>query len=305
MKMTSRRPRRRGKFRLKKLFKLVGIGIVLLGLGWGWTWWQRGWDRKAQINLVLEGRKGRLLILSLTPAKSLVVGLIVPANLLVETPWFGSYQAGKLSLLAEQEGNKAVFDRSLSYFLALALDQSWLKTGLDLEAEPELIRRQLFSFWAPWKQPQAFKFWLFLRRKDLVWQWFNLASWTQEKSLPDGTKVLTLNREQLSQSVLSDLTDPLVKNEAITIGVFNLGEQSGLAQRTAQLIEHFGGRVIEIGDQEGGVSDCLIILADQRLRQSYTFARLKSVLGCSWRVGDRNSQSAMAEIRILVKNVKI
>ncbi len=300
-----RRRKKRKEIKFKQLVQVVLVGLLLAFFVRVWFWWHQGWNRQSQINLAVEGRGGKILILSLTPAKSLVTGLIIPANLVVETPWFGRYQAAKLSLLANQEGKPLIFNRSLSYFLPLALDQGWLGTDLDLEGEPKRVARGLRVFFAPWRRPSAVKFWLFLRRKDLVWQWFDLSQWSQSKTLPDGTQVLELDRERFGRAVLADLTDPLVKNEAITIGVFNVGQQSGLAQRTARLIEYFGGRVIEIGDREVELNDCLIILRHRELKQTHTFARLQSVLSCRWQVVPRESGEGMAEIQILVKSVKI
>lgn len=62
--------------------------------------------------------------------------------------------------------------------------------------------------------------------------------------LPDGTRVVTLDPIKLSQFEEGRFEDANIKNEALSIGIFNATSQLGLAEKAAKVITNSGGRVI-------------------------------------------------------------
>ncbi len=67
----------------------------------------------------------------------------------------------------------------------------------------------------------------------------------EKLQLPDGTLVYTAEPPSLD-SVVSDLSDPTLAQEKITIAIFNSTDHPQLGQRAAHLITNLGGNVITV-----------------------------------------------------------
>ena len=302
--------RRKNRARSKKNWAKT-IFLTLLIVVFGWIlfsagqkligWFVDSWDGSRQLSLALETKDKDILILTLTPAKKMMAVILVPNNLEIETPWFGKYQAGRLSLLAEQENNQEVFSRSLSYFLGVPVDFGIINTNFRPKGGEFSLKENIASFFFPPKSARYFKVWRFLNSRDLFWRTIYLSEFSQEKELPDGSSVLVLNHDQMAN--LADyFTDPLVKQEALPISVFNIGSKTGLAQKAAIMIGNMGGTVVAIGNTDKEIDeDCLIVVSSEQMEQSLTLSRIKNVLGCSIIKDAADPSSA----QILIKNVKI
>ena len=299
-----KRQRRQKSTSLRKILIFGLVFFLILGLGRRFRSWMRGfWDGKSQLSLAIETQSKRILVLALTPEKRMATVLIIPSNLSIETPWFGAYRAGKLSLLAKQEGKDNIFPRSLEYFLGIPIDKGLIGSDIALGQINEAgVKRTLRRFFSPWRSIDNFRIWSWLKRRDLVWRVIDLGSISQEEKLPDGSIILTIDSGKVSEVTFGLFTDPLVKNENIAISVFNSGGASGLAQKIATMVTSFGGRVVEVADSKREVDDCLILFSREDLVQSTTLRRLESVLGCSKKQG---RGEGLGDIQIFIKNVKI
>ena len=297
----------RGRARTSKI--VVGFFLILAFLFFFQlirlflVWKKSEWDGKSQLSLALKTRSQKIVVLTLTPAKNMAIVLIIPANLVIETPWFGDYRADKLSLLTRQEGKDAIFFRSLGYFLGIPIDSAMINSEVIFDQVDETeIKGALRRFFSPWRSIDNFKIWFWLKKRDLVWRVIDLEAVSQKKTLPDGSAILAIDSARASRTLQGLFTDPLVKNENITISVFNAGGPPGIAQRIATIITSFGGRVIEIADAEQMVDQCLILFSRGELTRTITFQRLESILGCP---KEQGRGGGLGEIQIFMKNVKI
>jgi len=290
------------------MFKRIIIlfsAFLLLGLGKRIFNWSRGnWDGKAQISLAIETNTGKILIFILTPAKNMSTVVIVPGESIVETPWFGAYQAKKLSLLAKQEGTPSVFSRSLAYFLGMPIDRGFIETNLSVDQyDKKTIRSKLRRFFSPFRSIDNLRIWHWLGSREHVWKIINLVDFGRETSLPDGSSVLVVDTKAISDRFWELFTDPMIKNEDIPVSVFNSGEVSGLAEKAAIIIRNFGGRVVEVADRKmEEEEECLILISGFVPEHTATVRRLESVFGCRSKVGEREG---IGDIQILFKNVKM
>jgi len=288
----------------KKIIVLFFV-FLLLGLGRRIFNWSRGnWDGKTQISSAIETKTGKILIFILTPAKNMSTVIIVPGESVIETPWFGAYQAKKLSLLARQEESPSIFPRSLAFFLGVPVDRGLTKTNLEVDQSDEkAIKKKLRGIFSPFKSIDDFRVWRWLGSRERVWRIINLADFGRETRLPDGSRVLVIDTKAISDRFWELFTDPVIKNEDIPIGVFNSGEVSGLAEKAATIIRNFGGRVVEVADRKmEEKEECLILISETIPRRAATVRRLESVFGCPSKVGKGKE---IGDIQILFKNVKI
>lgn len=284
--------------------------IVLIGL-FGLVWLGRrvklrlknAWSGKEQISLALETENNDVLILTLTPAKEMVVLTRIPSKTRIQTPWFGDYPVGKLSLLVEQEQNKAIFKRGISYFLGLPVDYGFVKTGFSYPTfELSAVKRKLINYFLPPRNITFWRVWRYLSQKDLVWEKIDLKNYGQKDYLPDNTEVFLINPEKIDQQFWGYFSDPVVKKEGLTLSVFNVGGKSGVAKKISALSQNMGIRVVEVGDLQENVEDCLILLEKEEFSRTYTVKRLQRVLGCQIEIREKEG---LGDIKLLIKNVKI
>lgn len=289
----------------KKFLRLVLFFLlVLLVLGLGrriFSWFQKGgWNGKSQIGVAIETKEKKILILLITPEKNTIGAIILPENLEVETPWFGQYRAGKLSLLAKQEKSPEVFNRSLGFFLGLAIEKGLTDDSFAINGN---LETGLAGVFFPPRSFEDLRLWQFLKKSGLAWKKVDLADFSERKELPDGTEILTIEPQILKEEIKGFLTDPLIKEENLSIGVFNLSDYGGLAQKTAEIIISMGGRVIEIGDRQADqVEDCLLIIKEKNLAKTATVKRLEGVFGCQKELARKKEGE---EIQLLIRSVKI
>ncbi len=288
-----------------RIVLFVFVVLLILGLGRGLLpWFHNQWDGKSQITLAIETREKDILILAVTPAKSVVALVLVPSDLEIETPWFGKYQAGKLSLLAEQEESINIFIHSLSYFLKLPIDRGIVANN-DLVVNSEWrgsIKTQLQKFFFPPLSIDYWRLWRFLKNRELVWQMTDLSIFAEKKTLPDGSQLLVIDPGRVEEEIGGFFTDPLVKNEDLAVSIFNTGDITGLAQRMGEIINNMGGRVVEVGDKDfEGSHYCLLFIRRSELMKTVTVRRLEKNFGCEIKLADQ----VRGDIQLFVGDVKI
>lgn len=299
---------RKRSFRRKCLVPLSVLFIFLFTFGLGrkiLAWGNTAWNGKNQLNIALNSKEGKLLLVSINPVKKTVVVLIFPANLEIEIPVLGNYQAKKLSLLAEQEKNVDVFTRGLGYFLGLPVDWGYSGSDLSVGQESEdYLRKKISGLFVLPRSWDFFRIWRHLHDRQTSWKIIDVEQFCAEEELADGTKVKKLDPSIISKEMWNLFTDPIAKDEGIAISILNIGEINGLGEKTASIIKAFGGRVVKVGDGDSSEGvDCLIICSKKELLKTATLKRLVKVFGCDVEVGGEENE--FGGIQILVRNVKI
>jgi len=299
--------KRKPKKSVISLIFFVGIFAVFICLifyfaKFALSWLNDSWDGQRQISLAVEAKNKDILILSITPQKGIATIVVVPSNLEVETPWFGTYQAGKLSLLSRQESNPEIFKKSLAYFLGIPIDFGIMGTNFMLNKGEFAFKDQFLNLFFPPRSAKEFQLWRFLGKKDLFWKTIYLPEFCQEKILPDNSTVLVLNQDRMIE-IADYFIDPIIQKEGLVMSVFNLGSKDGLAAKAAVLIGNMGATVIEVGNKDFNTNqDCLILVPSREIEQKTTIIRIESVLGCQV---EQDNQLNPNSAQVLLKNVKI
>lgn len=264
---------------------------------------KQAWSGERQVSLALETEANDVLILTLTPAKEMVVVVRVPARTVIETPWFGEYQVGKLSLLADQEKNKNIFNGSLTYYLGIPIDYPMISNSLSLDKFNESeIKKKLTGVFIPPQNFTFFKIWRYLSKKDIVWNLIDLEDYGQKDFLADDSEVFRIKPEKIDDQFWGYFSDPVVKKENLTMSVFNVGSEEGLANKISAVPENMGVRIVEVDSFEMDLEDCLIRVSKPDQIQSVTVDRLKKVLGCRVETGGADG---IGDLELLINNVKI
>jgi len=301
--------KRRNRNKFSKWLIIGLILFILLGLFAlyrikGLNWLESIWAGKEQITLAVEDRYNQDgYLLTLTPAKDMAVITRVPAQTVIETPWFGEYQVEKLPLLAEQEGKSEIYGKSLGYYLGIPVDFTLSNANLKLdEFNQSVIRKEITSLFFPPRSLFFGQVWRYLTKKDIVWEVIDLEDFVREDSLADGTRVLRINPSQIDQQFWQYFSDPAIKRESLTLSIFNVGGKEGLAKKISLMAENMGIRVVEVSDIDSDVKNCSILLSRSEGENTQTVKRLKRVLGC--RLQTSNGEG-IGDIQLLIKNVKI
>jgi hypothetical protein len=298
-----RRNKRKSNWR--KLFLILLI-LILAGLplvGWRLIGVSDSWSGNEQISLGIETAKQDSLLITVTPAKDMVVVVRIPSRTIIDTPWYGSYQVGKLSLLSEQEGNRDIYARSLSYYLGLPVDIGMMRTSLKVDdLSQSLLRKSLRNLLFPPRNITNWRLWRFLNKSNLVWQVIDLENYGQIEKLADGSEVYRIEPEKIDQRFWTYFSDPVIKEEGLTMSIFNVGEKSGLANKISSIPENIGIRVVEVAGLEAEIEGCVINLGNQDQENTYSVQRLGRILGCPVEFG---VEEGFGDIELLIENVKI
>lgn len=287
-----------------KLFAVIIFLLFCFTVGRRVTrWFYSHWDAKSQVSIALLSHEGDVFILVLTPAKNMAVAIKLPANLIVETPWFGEYQAGKLSLLAKQEKNDNVFLRSLTYFLGIGIDRAILGKRVTLSGRGTSDKNFFLDFFLPFYSVEDWRIWRYLKKRDLIWKMVDLSDLSEKTLLADGTEVMKVDPAAITINLGGFLTDPVIKNENLSVVILNTGDKEGLAKKISSVVETLGVRVIKLETGEGGGDNCSLLVSEKKWLKTATVNRLVSVLGCEKSLSERKDLGG--DIQILIKNVKI
>ncbi len=297
--------KKKRKSNLNKLFLII-LGLIsalFLLIGWRLIKTNQAWSGVDQISFGVETADQDSLLMTVTPAKDMVVVVRVPSKTMIETPWHGSYQVGKLPLLAEQESNQAIYARSLSYYFGLPVDVGLMDTNLKVEdLSQSFLKKGFRNLLFPPQNITNWRLWRFLNKNDLVWQVIDLENYGESEQLADGSQIYKIEPEKIDEQFWTYFSDPVIKNEGLTMSVFNVGEKSGLANKISSIPENIGIRVVEVDGLEAEVDGCVINLSREEQKNTYSVQRLSRVLGCSIKVG---VEKGFGDIELLIENVKI
>lgn len=216
------------------------------------------WDSNFNINLVVKGRL--ISVVSLRPSSKIVTILPLPDETYLEVPGeFGRWRLSSIYDLGQSTkfGGGKLLKNSISTFLGIPIDGFLLFTDSFEQKEilelVEIMRGNPLGSWSMLPHLQTdLTLWELVRLKwhisavrfdkvetlDLL----QLEVLDKEK-LADGTAVYTFDPIKLD-SVFTELSDPKVSSEHLSVAVFNATNHPGLAQKAARVITNIGGNVI-------------------------------------------------------------
>lgn len=216
------------------------------------------WDGNSPLNLVIK--MDNIYLLSYQPSSKELTTFIFPQDIYIDTLYgFGKwplrsiYDLGQVEkpsigskLLKDSIGNAfniiidgyiITADNSTNFSNLLARERGSFIPGIDLlsKAKTDLNLPEFFRVWLAIKGVRTDK----LKTIDL--EKSDLTKWLL---LPDGSRVLALDQVKLDQFTEGRFEDINIKNEGLSIGIFNATDHPGLAEKYAQIITNLGGRVI-------------------------------------------------------------
>lgn len=309
--------------KIKKKTKLalftIGLIIILILLGQVINFtkallnpWQQGalaknylWDRQFNINLVVKNESVSVLLFN--PIKKEATIIKIPDNTFLDVPQgLGWWQLRSIYDL----GGDKLLKNSLSSFLGIPIDGFIKLTGyLEQKRTEDLISEIR-------QNPLNTIRLLSSIQTDLtLWELLNLnLSLAQirfdkvktldlvklrvldEQKLADGTWVFTADPARLD-SILSDAVDNKLREEHLSIAVFNATDHPQLAQKVKRLISNLGGNVIQISNAPKK-SDKSYLFGEK----SQTLKRLTQIfdLGDKINLKDLDEISSRAQINLIL-----
>ena len=274
------------------------------------------WEGKANFNVAVLGQG--ISVISLNPIQKKVTIISSPDQTYVEVPGgFGKWQLRSVFDLGQTNGEGGrLLEDTLTSFLGIPVEgfirlkgnlQGWEANDLvnSIRRTPISILTQLKNIDSDLTLGELTQLNLnlfqvrFDKVKTLDLQKLGVLD---QGKLPDSTEVFTFESTKLD-TILSDLVEDKIKEENLSIAVFNATEHPALAQRAARLITNLGGSVIQISNSPQK-QDKTFVSGEK----SKTLDRLKQIFapGCSKKEDcdkitiDLNKISSRAQINVIL-----
>lgn len=271
------------------------------------------WNADYNINIVMRGKGISLLSYDPKNEKATIVDIPLTAYLEAASG-FGQWQLSSIYGLGETQKNIGGYNllkNTLGNLLGLPIDGYLDFTGsysqIDNINLVSSFRKNLFSTvtFLPFIKTDLTPFELIrlklglssvrfdkIKQIDLVLN----NSFVPDKLL-DGTDILTPDPIKIDAAI-SDLTDPIIQSERLTIAIFNSTDHPQLAQKAARLITNIGGDVIITANSDNKVSKSYAVG-----KESKTLSRLKQIFEPSGDIIHRSNEdlvSSRAQINIFL-----
>ncbi|MEK7617172.1 MAG: LCP family protein [Patescibacteria group bacterium] len=241
------------------------------------------WNGEFTLNFVTNTKP--LSLVSFSPQDRKVTILTIPDATLVDVPGgFGKWQIRAI----HQLGGENLVKSSVSQFLGIPVD------GFSSHNLVDHFRGNLFSGMKILPELHSdltgfelvrLKLGLLQVRFDRINQIdLEKLSVLEKQKLADGSEVFIVDPIRLD-SVMSDLEDPKIKSENLSVAIFNATEYPLLAAKTKRLITNMGGNVIVTQNAPRKVEKSYVDFGSTVVEgeKSKTLDRLKQIfdLGCS------------------------
>ncbi len=218
------------------------------------------WDGNSQLDMIVQADS--LYLFSYNPGSQVINLIKIPDEAYLNLPLsFGSWQASSVYQLGQSENppiGASLLEKTMTLVFGLPVGHYLIlpekmrvdpldKTLENLRQSPLSALSFLSGAQTDLSPLEYGKLWWGLRdvRPDKITvtdlMHGTITSWLL---LSDGSRVLQINPDELDQFVRDNLIDNKLKDEGLTIGVFNATEHPGLAEQAARLISNSGGRVI-------------------------------------------------------------
>lgn len=301
------------RFGLLIVFFLISITLLgqLINLGRNFfkppieTTKKYTWDGKTNINLVIRGEE--VSFISFDPnAKKLNI-ISVPSETYLEIPGgFGSWVLSSIYDLGQSEKQPKgglFLEKSLSYLFGLPVDgyinlnkHSPSDFIYDLHKNPvkTLLVRDIETNLSPFELIRL-NFAISKVRSDKISK-FDLQKQNVliKTNLPDGTVIFKPDLGRVDSFVSQNLYESKLKEEQISIAVFNATNTPGLAQKFSRLISNMGGHVII----SSNTTPTQTSISTSASKNSYTVKRLQQILG--FVTLDENLTNSRADVNVVL-----
>lgn len=242
------------------------------------------WDGNRRLNLIVEA--DNLYLLSFDPDKEMVI-VKIPENTYLYLPFsFGRWPARSIYSLGQSERppiGGLLLERTGEYSFGLPIDGVWAINGdKSFNGVVERLRQNPLNVFSVLNESKTgltswefFKFTWAIKGvrtdkvKNLDLGQSNFTSW---ELLADGSRVLSLNQLALDEWSRNQLSDAQIKDESLTVGIFNATDHPQLAERAARVVTNIGGRVI-LTTNSGTRLKSSVVTG----RKSYTLNRLGEI----------------------------
>jgi len=250
------------------------------------------WSGENQLNFVVQTDKIR--VFSYQPQTEVLNILTIDNKIhLPVARGFGDYPISSISFLGEQEGigGGELLKLSLQGFLAVPVDgyivqkQKAEENSQDQSLEEANL---LPLFYCLLKNRCQTNF----TAKDLVVIGLNFSRLkvsqiktfdfkqtgvVRAEVLPDQSKILKPDQAKIDQLSVKFFADSQVLEEGVTVSLYNSTSKSGLAQEVGRLVRNLGAEVINTGNVGEEISQSVIYYKNEKIKESYTLARLVEV----------------------------
>lgn len=234
---------------------------------------QSTWDGKGVINVAILADKS--YILSFNPYQETLLVLKVPDETYLKVPFnFGKWSLGSVYQLGQSEPTvigallyKKTLEENLgipinSYIIDQKSKDSFEKKLANLRQNPlenidflQQIKTDL-SFLEYWNLFWQIRGVRFDKVKILDLGESDLTSWIV---LRDGTRVISIEQDELDIFIQKYFADSKIKDEGLSIGIYNTTLHSGLAEQAARIIENMGGRVVFTANSKSHLDQTIIV----------------------------------------------
>jgi len=295
------------RFRLARKIFLIICLTLLLGISyqvWG-SLKKSLWDGKSRLTLALNSSP--ILVASFDPSDKTLNFLSIPPNTYIETiHGYGFYKAESIWKLGELEKyGGELLAGSLQEYLGVPVDAYASISNTEYQT-PNIKHKG--SFLAMIQSLLRGENETDLTRWDLIRLWWGVRGVRFDKVnlidlgetnavkkviLPDGTPALEPDPLRLNQLVSRLFSDRKIKEERISIGVYNGTEYPGLAKKAARIINNIGGQVIEVGDRDKksekpasaktSAGKCEL-RSEKKFVNSYTTRKIMKIFVCQYEI---------------------
>lgn len=276
------------------------------------------WDGNSNLNLVLRSKD--ITVLSYDPFEKKVSLVNIPQETYVDVPGgYGKWQVRSIFDLGQTgktpKGDKLLAD-SMSSLLGLPIDgvidlntlpQTPYDFVKDLKNNPFSAVMTIGKISSSLTKIEflSLAYSLTKVRLDKITNLdlgnFNLLS---KKTISDGTTVLVAEPLLLDNFIIDKFSESKIRQEQISIAVFNGTSTPGLAQKVARIITNMGGDVIISTNATAQFQKTFI--TSSLTNKSYTLDRLVKIfnLGCSNRQNcdkiPNNEVSSRAQVNLVL-----
>ena len=250
---------------------------------------------RGRLGIVLKGNP--TIFLSWESDRSRFAILLLPETMQIESNngWYGLNALWKLDVMDRHGG--MMYKKSLE--TALASPVRWYATGIDDAAQvtdtdhaTEVIQRRLslpnivrmivtgktnikpFEVWYIWNQMQH------MGSDAMTMYDFSRGQVSSQVTLPDETTVERFDTAKYDAIIGNTLEDTPFRQEGMRIALYNTTGTPGIAQKIARLIEHMGGFVVLVGNDEHMYDGTCEVIGEKFMIVSRTAQFFRTFYGC-------------------------
>lgn len=267
------------------------------------------WNGKSPLNLVIKDNN--IYLLSYQPKDKSLTLFKFPQELYLDAVYdFGKWPARSIydlgqaekppigaSLLKDTVGNAfglvpdgymILNDQSVNLPQLIEKERANVFPGVSLisKSKTNLNILEYLKIWWTIKNIRSDKI------KTIDLEKSDLTTWLL---LPDGSRVIVLDSVKLDQFGEGRFEDSKIKEEALSIGVYNATDFPGLAEKTAKIIANLGGRVTFTSNAPEKSKESTILA-----KKSYTSDYLSKKFNLAYLPDNNNLDILRADIIIVL-----